>query len=228
MGACVLIPVSEDGQPLSEERRYLSGISTDAYLTADTAGSAMSVAGKTQVTSYTSRTRGSSRSFSSTRKQKPQRESVITARTASHINHEAANTRTSVNLGLPVTQELARRDNRPRPPDDEEKEIAMAEVGPRQVVLHLCVRFNIRGRESLDNKADFYRSGIEPLDTPVGEEGLKLNKNVSAHKTVLLQMTDNMIRDAVRDATVMETVHELRRVGSDHVVPLYEQLVADE
>merc|ERR1712025_11774 len=161
-------------------------------------------------------------------KHKKQRESVVTARTASHINREAAKTRTSVNLGLPVTQELARRDNRPRPPDDEEKEIAMAEVGPRQVVLHLCVCFNIRGRESLDNKADFYRSAIEPLDTPVGEEGLKLNKNLSAHKTVLLQMTDNMIRDAVRDATVMETVHELRRVGSEQVVPLYEQLVADE
>ena len=107
--------------------------------------------------------------------------------------------------------------------DDEEKE-----VGPRQVVLHLCVRYNIRGRESLDNKADFYRSAIEPLDIPVGEEGLKMNKNVSAHKTLLLQMTDNMIRDAVRDVTVMQTVHELRRVGSDQVVPLYEQLVADE
>lgn len=223
--ACVLIPVSDDGQPLAEERKYLSGISTDAYLTADN-NPAASVAGKTHYTSYTSKT--SSKSYNSTKKQKPQRESVITARTASHVNREAANTRTSVNLGLPVTQELARRDNRPRPPDEDEEETPIAEVGPRQVVLHLAVRFNIRGRESLANKADFYSSGIEDPDTPVGGEGLQMNKNVSAHKKVLLALTDSMIRDAVRDTTVMDTVHELRRVGSDQVIPLYEQLVADE
>ena len=50
----------------------------------------------------------------------------------------------------------------------------------------------------------------------------------SEWRSDVLALTDSMIRDAVRDTTVMDTVHELRRVGSDQVIPLYEQLVADE
>jgi len=217
----VLTPVSNNGQPLAEDKTFV-GITTSAYvLDKLTEPNRAQSVGKSQANGAKSTT-----SYRSS-KQKPARQSVITARTASHINRELANTRLSVMRGLPVTQELARKDHRAYRAPEETEEKKVVEIGPQQCVLHLRLSFSIRDRESLDNKCDFYCSAIEnPIAEPE-ETGLNLTKRVGEHKDVLISVTGSMIRDAIQDPSVKATLEQLHAAGSRQPVPYYAQLAAD-